>query len=643
MFSAENLTWIIGNWPGTTTEIFASEPAKASGEVCLERSRTDYSGMFFSPGRPCSREAFIAEGLAPDVRRIRGPPSRSKLLQALQQDEDPTTKAWLQQAQAGDVPTTGGVLQLTPEGLLQFRAIKAPSEPRLFVPKVWRRDVIFYTHRQKNHARKARLTTFLSLRFWWPTMEKDVGDTLLDCHFCLVARARRLMRHTEYTSMKVEGPHQGFGLDVWGPTVKAPTGHRYILTLVDLFHGYVRYFPMRTKSSAEIISVAMNLCWWHVGLPKFVLTDFDAAFRSTLCKEFCRAARIEVWHTAPYSAWELGRVERRHQDLNVAMKALVDKESWPDHLPGPVAYASNTLKSTVTKVCPSEVEYGYVPRGPLDLLMMTPAAPELPSPAAPKADLIGNHVAALRDAQRVYTRLAKHHAEKSREAGVRRKNQQAASGPARKKLKVGDRVAVERPRKAPGLPRKAVLQWRGPYTITAITRRGYRCEYTDGSSVTVSRPYLAPYTARRDPRQIALADRAQPVLLSAYQPGELLAIGDHLPDEEGSRRYQLAKFVGFSDGDPAWLRLAYLGTTTARPPYRFQPVWIDHGDGKAMLQVRRPRPGRGVSADVRRWTGVDPASHVLKLDVPLRLTSAGALTRATLAALGQWKPRVMGR
>ena len=57
VFSAENLTWIIGNWPGTTTEILASEPAKASGEVCLERSRTDYSGMFFSPGRPCSREA----------------------------------------------------------------------------------------------------------------------------------------------------------------------------------------------------------------------------------------------------------------------------------------------------------------------------------------------------------------------------------------------------------------------------------------------------------------------------------------------------------------------------------------------------------------------------------------------------------
>ena len=97
----------------------------------------------------------------------------------------------------------------------------------------------------------------------------------------------------------------------------------------------------------------------------------------------------------------------------------------------------------------------------------------------------------------MYTRLAAHHAQKNREAGVRRKNKQARSGPAQKKLKVGDQVAVERPRKLPGLPRKAVLQWRGPYTITEITRRGYRCAHADGSSVTVSRPYVTLHCATR--------------------------------------------------------------------------------------------------------------------------------------------------
>ena len=105
----------------------------------------------------------------------------------------------------------------------------------------------------------------------------------------------------------------------------------------------------------------------------------------------------------------------------------------------------------------------------------------------------------------------------------------------------------------------------------------------------------------------------------------------------------MAAFVEFSDGDPAWLKLKYLATTTARPPYVFKPVWIDHRDGRAILQKRKPMPGRGVSADVRPWSGVDPASHVLKLSVPIKLTAAGALTRESLAALGPWKPRVMNR
>ena len=115
-----------------------------------------------------------------------------------------------------------------------------------------------------------------------------------------------------------------------------------------------------------------------------------------------------------------------------------------------------------------------------------PAPSPVLSPPAPEQ--LAYHVAALRGATRIYSRLAKHYAERHREAGVRRKNRAAKSSQARKKLKIGDKVSVERPRKAAGLPRKAVLQWRGPYTIAEVTRRGYRCVHRDGS--TVSQPAL---------------------------------------------------------------------------------------------------------------------------------------------------------
>jgi len=168
--------------------------------------------------------------------------------------------------------------------------------------------VIFFCHRQRNHVRERRLSEYISRTYWWPTLHEDVKAMLLDCHFCLVARARRVMTHTGYSSMKLSAPHQGYGLDVWGPTIMSTEGYRYLLTMVDLFHGYVRYFPLRTKSTREIISVCLNYVWWHSGLPTFILTDDDAAFWADLCIEFCRLSNIETWRTAPDSPWELGRV-----------------------------------------------------------------------------------------------------------------------------------------------------------------------------------------------------------------------------------------------------------------------------------------------------------------------------------------------
>jgi len=341
--------------------------------------------------------------------------------------------------------------------------------------------------------------------------------------------------------MKLSAPHQGYGLDVWGPTIMSTEGYRYLLTMVDLFHGYVRYFPLRTKSTREIISVCLNYVWWHSGLPTFILTDDDAAFRADLCIEFCRLSNIETWRTAPYSPWELGRVERRHQDLNLAMKAMRDKEAWPHHLPGPVAHAFNTLVSTVTKVAPAEVEYGYLPRGPLELMSATEELEPAASERKVDVDKLDHHMQALRDSQRVFTRLALHHGERQRQRGVERKNAEAKAKVV--DLKVGDRVSVERPRSVKGIPKKALIQWRGPYEIVQISRRGYVCRHTDGSTVTVNRAFLQPYTASGSEDQAAEVEAAQPGNVAEFKEGQLLAIGEHMELEEGNHRFWLARFV----------------------------------------------------------------------------------------------------
>ena len=137
-----------------------------------------------------SLEAFAAEGieagLAPDLRRLRKPPTRDKILHA--QRTDPTSIAWNAQLDRGDsVVQLNGEIKKASDGILVFQSseetVPLDSCPT-YIPPSWRRDIIFYCHRQKNHAREQRLSEYLSRGHWWPTLQGDVKAPLMNCHFC---------------------------------------------------------------------------------------------------------------------------------------------------------------------------------------------------------------------------------------------------------------------------------------------------------------------------------------------------------------------------------------------------------------------------------------------------------------------------
>jgi hypothetical protein len=106
VFMEDNLTWIVSpNWPGVfETAVYSVELFESSGGVAESTKRVMYYGMFFSPHVQRTLEAYVgdglAEGLAPDLRRLRKPPTRDKILHA--QRMDPTSIAWITQLDQGE-------------------------------------------------------------------------------------------------------------------------------------------------------------------------------------------------------------------------------------------------------------------------------------------------------------------------------------------------------------------------------------------------------------------------------------------------------------------------------------------------------------------------------------------------------------
>ena len=102
------------------TEVFTSEQAPMG--------RSSYGRVFYSQTLP---EMYaLGEGFAPDMRRLRGPPSRKVLLEAQEKDKlageffevlDNSTEA------APQVQVTGGQVVRAPDGLLVFKHEEAGS------------------------------------------------------------------------------------------------------------------------------------------------------------------------------------------------------------------------------------------------------------------------------------------------------------------------------------------------------------------------------------------------------------------------------------------------------------------------------------------------------------------------------------
>jgi hypothetical protein len=664
VFLESGLVWLVSDWPGVqASEVFAAQLGRPAAEhspgaedrvspplralTTLAQARSAGSASetksLAEPHASVTErvaESFQSEALSRIPvgarRRLRGPPTRKELVEL--QSKDKTAQEWDTLMEEGTVDVDGGTVFIH-KGLWRFQLDSQPRQKAqdspFYLPSARREETVMWLHRDREHARGDRLSDYLARTYWWPSLRADVKRWLNECHFCAINRARKVWKHKKWSSMKIKGPHEAYGIDVWYPTVISAEGYVFLLTIVDLFHGYVRFKPLFTKSAPEIISVFYNEIVCHLGLPKFILSDQDPAFRGKLSEEFKKVTGMGWLHTAAYSAWELGRVERRHDGCNRCMKEMPDTTLWARSLPGAAARAWNTLKSTVTGVTPAEVEYGHQPLGPLAYSLQVPEDGQVPEERKVKRRKLFHHLTALKEACRVFEVIVDANSTHQRALSIAKKKRQSKR--AVPEIKVGMKVSVLRPTKKRDRTKKELEQWSGPWIVTKIAHQHYHC--TKGSQkCAVSRPFINEYK-KKTPLSSMDVGQVIEIVTTELKEQQLVAVGDHRHDEPGNRRFHLARFQHLLPNEECFVH--YLGTQASKQPYRFLPIWIDNKDQRPIPSVKKPK-GKGISKDVSPWSGKEPLADILPVEI--KLTKGGGFTAVTLKQLkelGDWKPHIM--
>lgn len=429
------------------------------------------------------------------------------------------------------------------------------------------------------------------------------------------------------------------GWDIWGPInvgTDSKQDERWILTLVDWFHGYVRFFPLHSENSSAVVHVLIEEVLLVRGCFHTLMSDSAANFRSAVVEELCERASIRTMFSAANCQYQNGRTEIVHQLLNVYFKSITaaTRHQWAQGLKG-FAFMLNQIPSTVSGVSANEVEFGSPLLSVFDANLVLHGTPQ--NVASDWISPVVEFATRSREVRQYLNAYAGWNATTAREAAVAR-----ISGTlgARATFAKGSLVSVYRQRRRKGLSHKFLIQWEGPFVVVSTqSDNNYhlRNARTDAlctaniSQMCTFTPTIAAAIAWFAETDLFDGPAVAVARPPAIAMGSIVATMDQ--EDDSQRYYWLNRVMGIEDDVLTVHRMA---TSNMQNP-RFLPVWLKPlPEGCTGYVFQNSHPAESRHPGCTAWEEQEELTNVLAFDVAL--TAQGMLTAASKAQLKGWRP-----
>ena len=210
-------------------------------------------------------------------------------------------------------------------------------------------------------------------QYYWPCMKEEIDLFVKSCIKCgrvkqptayLKAPLKHVIAHELNSALVIDHVVP----ELVGATARR---NRYILTMTDLFTGYVVAIPCKTRESEETIRLIMHHWVLRLGYPQEILADNDSSFTSEVFNAVLAYFNIKSTHGLPYKCSSTSKAERTNKRINTALRlTLTEKQikDWDLYL-NYVCFALNGLRSRHTGVSPNLLVYGRQLNTPLDLTL----------------------------------------------------------------------------------------------------------------------------------------------------------------------------------------------------------------------------------------------------------------------------------
>ncbi len=115
--------------------------------------------------------------------------------------------------------------------------------------------------------------------------------------------------------------------------VARPQGFRYVLTVVDHYSHFVKFFPLKSKHTNTVVE-AQNKYVADFGAPQAILSDNGGKFVSKQYQDVCQKNHVAYYYTTPYNNSENGITECLHYSLKTILSTLCKGYplKWPQYI-----------------------------------------------------------------------------------------------------------------------------------------------------------------------------------------------------------------------------------------------------------------------------------------------------------------------
>ena len=236
---------------------------------------------------------------------------------------------------------------------------------QLVVPKLFRGRALSGCHDDVGHQGILRTLSLLRERFYWPGMQEEATQYVMNCSRCL--RRKTPSQVAPLQPILVSQPLELVHMDYL--SLEPSKGNiENVLVITDHFTRYALAYPSKTQTAQATARILWDNFICHYGFPEKFISDQGRNFESDLIKELCKIAGVKKVHTTPYHPQGNGQCERFNSTLCNMLGTLSEEEKsdWKSHL-GCMTYAYNCTKHASTTYSPYYLMFGRHPRLPIDI------------------------------------------------------------------------------------------------------------------------------------------------------------------------------------------------------------------------------------------------------------------------------------